>query len=68
MHRASDASNVDAHVLSALWAAQVSSFPHIPPDAPIELKKVTVDIKDAERVYSIYRASRRYHFQLLVER
>lgn len=63
-----DGFNFDAQVFSALWAAQASSFPHLPPDAPSELQKATVDVKDPERVYSIYRASRRYHFQLLVER
>ncbi|OBT77593.1 hypothetical protein VF21_04553 [Pseudogymnoascus sp. 05NY08] len=60
--------NVDPQVLSALWAAQSSSFPHLPPDAPPELLKNTVDVRDPQRVYSIYRASRRYNFQLLVER
>jgi hypothetical protein len=60
--------NVDPQVLSALWEAQAPSFPHLPPDAPPELLKNTVDVRDPQRVYSIYRASRRYNFQLLVER
>ncbi|KFY22333.1 hypothetical protein V493_06658, partial [Pseudogymnoascus sp. VKM F-4281 (FW-2241)] len=60
--------NVDPQVLSALWAAQASTFPHLPPDAPPELLKNTVDVRDPQRVYTIYRASRRYNFQLLVER
>ena len=63
-----DGINVDAQVLSALWAAQAPAFPHLPPDAPRELLTDTVDVRDPERVYTIYRASRRYHFQLLVER
>ncbi|KFY05566.1 hypothetical protein V492_08444, partial [Pseudogymnoascus sp. VKM F-4246] len=60
--------NVDPQVLSALWAAQAPTFPHLPPDAPPELLKNTIDVRDPQRVYSIYRASRRYNFQLLVER
>ncbi|KAL5350758.1 hypothetical protein ACLOAV_004327 [Pseudogymnoascus australis] len=60
--------NVDPQVLSALWAAQAPTFPHLPPDAPPELLKSTIDVRDPQRVYTIYRASRRYNFQLLVER
>jgi hypothetical protein len=32
------------------------------------LKKLTINIDDPKRVYAIHRASRRHHFQILVER
>ena len=51
---------------AALWAA--APFPRLPDDAPAELKKLTIDIDDPKRVYAIHRASRRHHFQILVER
>jgi hypothetical protein len=51
---------------AALWAA--APFPRLPEDAPNELKKLAIDIDDPKRVYAIYRASRRHHFQILVER
>jgi len=56
----------DAEVYTALWAA--APFPHLPNDAPNELKKLTIDIDDPRRVYAIHRASRRHHFHILVER
>jgi hypothetical protein len=56
----------DAEVYAALWAA--APFPRIPEDAPIELKKLTINIDDPKRVYAIHRASRRHYFQILVER
>ena len=58
----------DTTILTALWFLQSPSFPRLPSDAPVELIKDTVTVEDPERVYSIYRASRRHHFQLLVER
>ncbi len=52
--------------LRGLWFA--ASFPRLPNDAPPELKKFTIDIDDPKRVYAIHHASRRHHFQILVER
>ncbi|RDW75345.1 hypothetical protein BP6252_06487 [Coleophoma cylindrospora] len=51
---------------AALW--QSTLFPRLPHDAPPELKKLTVDIDDPKRVYTIHQASRRHNFQILVER
>lgn len=56
----------DAEMYEALWAA--APFPRLPNDAPAELKKLTIDVDDPKRVYAIHRASRRHHFQILVER
>jgi hypothetical protein len=56
----------DAEMYASLWAA--ASFPRLPDDAPPELKKFAIDIDDPKRVYAIHRASRRHHFQILVER
>jgi hypothetical protein len=56
----------DVEMYAALWAA--APFPRLPDDAPAELKKLTIDIDDPKRVYAIHRASRRHHFQILVER
>ncbi|PMD29071.1 hypothetical protein L207DRAFT_475712 [Hyaloscypha variabilis F] len=56
----------DAEMYAALWAA--APFPRLPDDAPAELKAFTIDVDDPKRVYAIHRASRRHHFQLLVER
>lgn len=53
-------------ILSALWTA--APFPYLPNDAPDELKKLTIDIDDPKWIYAIHNASRRHHFQLLVER
>ncbi|TAQ83409.1 hypothetical protein B7494_g8266 [Chlorociboria aeruginascens] len=50
----------------ALWAT--ATFPRLPIDAPIELKRNTIDIEDLKRVYVVYKGSRRHHFQILVER
>ena len=57
----------EAEIFSALWAA-APSFPQLPPDATPELRALTVDVEDPKKVYSIYRASRRHGFQVLVER
>jgi hypothetical protein len=56
----------DAEMYAALWAA--APFPRLPEDAPKELKKLAIDVDDPKRVYAIHRASRRHHFQILVER
>ncbi|KAH9885037.1 hypothetical protein F4778DRAFT_787440 [Xylariomycetidae sp. FL2044] len=58
--------NIEADVLAALW--EHAPFPRLPPDAPPELKDLVVNIRDPKRVYGVYRASRRYNFQLLVEK
>jgi hypothetical protein len=57
----------DGDLFSALWTA-APSFPQLPPDAPQGLKALTVDVEDPKKIYSIYRASRRHGFQILVER
>lgn len=56
----------EAEVYTALWSA--ATFPRLPPDAPGELKKLTIDVDDPKRVYVIHRASRRHHLQNLVEK
>jgi len=56
----------NADVIANLWAA--APFPRLPVDAPNDLKKLTIDIDDPKRVYTIHHASRRHHLQLLVER
>ncbi|TVY65501.1 Ubiquitin-protein ligase E3A, partial [Lachnellula suecica] len=53
-------------VYAALWAT--ARFPRLPLDAPEQLKKVTIDIDDPKRVYTVHQAARRHHFQILVER
>ena len=57
-----------ATALSALWSSQALTFPRLPEDAPTEIKKDTSSVDDLKHVYSIYHASRRLNFQLLVER
>jgi hypothetical protein len=59
-------SATDAEVYTALWSA--ATFPHLPTDAPNELKKLTIDVDDPKRIYVIHRAGRRHHFQILVEK
>lgn len=54
-------------LLAALWAQQAHSFPRLPAGAPPSIAKDTIEVKDPERVYRIYRASRRHYFQILVE-
>ncbi|KAH8816070.1 HECT-domain-containing protein-like protein [Xylogone sp. PMI_703] len=56
----------DSEVYAALWAT--APFPRLPHDAPTELKKLVTDIEDPKRVYTIHHASRRHHFQILVDR
>jgi hypothetical protein len=61
----------DEQILSALWTAQAASFPKLPEnpqDAHQGLMDQTAEVADAERVYSIYQASRRFRYMLLVER
>jgi hypothetical protein len=62
-----DEQDGEAEIFSALWAA-APSFPQLPPDAPPELRALTVEVDDPKKVYSIYHASRRHSFQVLVER
>lgn len=67
-HRSREGSSGgEDNLLSALWAQQAHSFPRLPADAPAAIANDTIDVKDPERVYRIYRASRRHQFQLLVE-
>ena len=58
--------DLDVDVLTSLWTA--ATFPYLPNDAPADLKKFTLDIDDPRRIYTIHRASRRHHLQLLIEK
>ncbi|RKF59635.1 putative hect-domain-containing protein [Erysiphe neolycopersici] len=51
---------------TTLWA--VAPFARIPEDAPTELKRLTVEVQDPRRIYTIQKASRRHHFELLLDR
>lgn len=57
----------DAEIYAALSRTS-APFSQLPDDAPNELKKLTIEIDDPKRVYAVHRASRRYHFQLLVDK
>lgn len=63
-----DGDGNDADVFAALWTAAAPHFPRLPADAPPELRKLTVEIDDPKRVYTIHGANRRHHFHILVER
>ena len=65
LHDQPDLSN-DAETYAALW--DLSPFPRLPDHAPDEIKKLTIDIHDPKRVYTIHQAARRHQFHLLVER
>ncbi len=67
VHWVGDDHDDDVELFSALWAA-APNFSQLPADSPPEVKKVTIDVEDPRRVYTIYRASRRHSFQILVER
>lgn len=58
----------DVDPSSALWIAATANFPRLPADAPGELRRLTIEVDDPKRVYTIHRASRRHHFHILVER
>lgn len=66
-HHVVDNHEDQGEVFSALWAA-APSFPHLPADAPEEFKRLTVNVEDPKRVYSIHHASRRHGFQILIEK
>jgi hypothetical protein len=66
-HHVVDNHEDQGEVFSALWAA-APSFPRLPADAPEEFKRLTVNVEDPKRVYSIHHASRRHGFQILIER
>jgi hypothetical protein len=53
-------------MLSALHATV--SVLELPIDAPSTIRDLTIDVTDPLKIYTIYRASRRYGFQSLVER
>ncbi|KAI9736542.1 MAG: hypothetical protein M1818_006053 [Claussenomyces sp. TS43310] len=59
----------DSHdrYLSALLAA-LPTPPTLPSTAPQELRDLTVDVLDPNKVYTVYRGFRRHNFQVLVER
>jgi len=56
----------DADMYTALWAA--APFPRLPEDAPVEFRRLTIDIDEPQRVYAIHKATRRHQFQVLVEK
>lgn len=56
----------DSSAYTTLWA--VAPFARIPEDAPTELRKLTIEVHDPRRIYTIHKASRRYHFELLLDR
>ncbi|KAH9996440.1 hypothetical protein F4779DRAFT_606977 [Xylariaceae sp. FL0662B] len=58
--------DLEDDVLAALW--EQVPFPQLPLDAPSEIKDLVINIENPKRVYAIHCASRRYHFQLLVEK
>jgi hypothetical protein len=60
------AEDLDVDILTSLWNA--APFPYLPSDAPADIKKLTIDINDPLRVYTIHRASRRHGVQLLIEK
>ncbi|KAK5626355.1 hypothetical protein RRF57_002070 [Xylaria bambusicola] len=53
-------------ILAALW--ENAPFPRLPLDAPPEIRELVVNIENPKRVYTIHRASRRHHLQLLIDR
>ena len=56
----------DADLLAGLW--EEAPFARLPWDAPAEFKELVEDIENPKRVWSVYRASRRHNFQLLVQK
>ncbi|KAI1004645.1 hypothetical protein K3495_g3569 [Podosphaera aphanis] len=61
-----DRNQANMSAYEALWA--IAPFPYLPEDAPPELRKLTIDIEDPRRVYTIHKAARRHNFQLLLDR
>ncbi|KAI0199863.1 hypothetical protein F4808DRAFT_202498 [Astrocystis sublimbata] len=57
---------LDDDLLAALW--ERAPFPKLPLDAPSEIRELVVDVENPKRVYTIHRASRRHHLQLLIDR
>ncbi|POS84703.1 hypothetical protein EPUL_004650 [Erysiphe pulchra] len=56
----------DFTAYTTLWA--VAPFARIPEDAPTELKRLTIEVQDPRRIYTIQKARRRHHFELLLDR
>ncbi|KHJ32343.1 putative hect-domain-containing protein [Erysiphe necator] len=62
-----DEGNFNESVIhTTLWA--VAPFARIPEDAPTELKKLAIEVHDPRRIYTIHKATRRHHFELLLDR
>ncbi|KAJ3580256.1 hypothetical protein NPX13_g311 [Xylaria arbuscula] len=66
VHNGRRCSILEDDILAALW--ENAPFPKLPLDAPPEIRELVVDIENPKRVYTIHRASRRHHLQLLVDR
>lgn len=45
-----------------------TSLPRLPSNAPEELRRYTVDVKNHKKLYKAHQASRRHGFQALVEK
>ena len=56
----------DPDLFAGLW--EEAPFARLPWDAPAELKELVDDIENPKRVWTVYRASRRHNFQLLVQK
>ncbi|KAI1429864.1 hypothetical protein F5Y12DRAFT_709868 [Xylaria sp. FL1777] len=66
VHNGRRCSILEDDVLAALW--ENAPFPKLPLDAPPEIRELVVDVENPKRVYTIHRASRRHHLQLLIDR
>lgn len=66
VHNGRRCSILEDDILAALW--ENAPFPKLPLDAPPEIRDLVVDIENPKRVYTIHRASRRHHLQLLIDR
>ncbi|KAI1310612.1 hypothetical protein F5Y03DRAFT_344970 [Xylaria venustula] len=66
VHNGRRCSILEDDVLAALW--ENAPFPKLPHDAPPEIRELVVDVENPKRVYTIHRASRRHHLQLLIDR
>lgn len=58
-------SSGDVELLAGLW--EEAPFARLPWDAPAELRELVDVVDNPRRVYAIHQASRRHHFQLIVQ-
>ncbi|KAI0514915.1 hypothetical protein F5B22DRAFT_608915 [Xylaria bambusicola] len=66
VHNGRRCSILEDDILAALW--ENAPFPKLPLDAPPEIRELVGNIENPKRVYTIHRASRRHHLQLLIDR